>query len=125
MKERVVLREEVDPDLRQSDLPDGPFQGWQRYPANVSGFDNIIDDAKTYQDLLGHLESVLFSEKVEIEVIDANFSGAILAFDRSPEHLLLTIPPELGNCTSRFATLTSEKEGEAFFSQNLPALRIM
>lgn len=53
-----------------------PLQEWERYPSNLAGFDHLLEDAEAYWNRLEDLGSVLFSEKIEIDVIDTSFSGA-------------------------------------------------
>lgn len=60
---------------RCSPLPaqtSSPFDGWENYPSNIPSFDTLCDDCDGYNDRLKLLSSSLFSNKVELHVIDAN-----------------------------------------------------
>ncbi len=49
-----------------------PFDGWERYPSNISSIDTLCDDGVEYNNRLGVLSSSLFSNKVALLVIDAS-----------------------------------------------------
>lgn len=56
----------------QSDKATSPFEGWERYPANLPGFDFLCANASGYDERLKILSESLFSTKIALHVIDAN-----------------------------------------------------
>lgn len=49
-----------------------PFEGWEQYPANLSGLDFLCENVSDYDERLKLLSDSLFSKRIALHVIDAN-----------------------------------------------------
>ena len=55
----------------EQEKPDISFQGWERYPTNVSTFNALIEDGEAYIERLEAMRKELFSSDDALQVIDA------------------------------------------------------
>ena len=107
-----------------------PYDGWESYPSNIPGFDTLCDDGDGYNDRLKLLSSSLFSNKVDLHVIDANgwctwFGTMSVSIDSMIVADVRVLIAAIHGFVAESIALKNTPDAEAYFQSPEPDLRLM